>query len=214
VATRKSDTAVLEASSARELAGARVPEAEPASDVDPGYRLLGSRLQGLRKMKGLSLQDVANEVNLSRSFLSLVERGQTDLSLSRFSRLTEFYGIHPSELLMELNSSSAEPEAQRIDEARAVERGEGVDYRVLQEGYPQIVMTRLAPGARFTDLRAHRGEDFWIVLEGEVTLVYGARERLVPPGTTVRFSGTIPHGLVNASDAPAAALGVCSFPYW
>jgi len=184
------------------------------SDRPDGYRLLGARLQGLRKMKRLSLQDVADEVGLSRSFLSLVERGQTDLSLSRFSRLTEFYGVHPSELLIELGSSFCEPEIDEIADARTIDRGEGVEYRVLRADHPQIVTTRLAPGAKFEDLRAHQGEDFWVVHSGTVTLQYGGKEYELRAGQTVRFSGTLPHGFANTGSVPAELFALCSFPYW
>ena len=178
------------------------------------YRLLGARLQGLRKMKRLSLQEVADEVNLSRSFLSLVERGQTDLSLSRFSRLTEFYGVHPSELLLEMGSRFREPEIENVADARMIDRGNGVEYRVLRADHPQIVIARLAPGARFEDLRAHQGEDFWVVQRGTLSLEYGGKEYTLREGQTVRFSGTLPHGFANAGDEPAELFALCSFPYW
>ena len=197
-----------------------ISSAEPARSngvserSEDGYRLLGARLQGLRKMKRLSLQEVAQEVNLSRSFLSLVERGQTDLSLSRFSRLTEFYGVHPSELLLEMGSQFREPEIENIADARTIDRGDGVEYRVLRADHPQIVLARLAPGAKFEDLRAHQGEDYWVVQRGTVSLEYGGKEYKLREGQTVRFSGTLPHGFSNIGNTPAELFALCSFPYW
>jgi transcriptional regulator with XRE-family HTH domain len=181
---------------------------------EDGYRLLGARLQGLRKMRRLSLQEVADEVNVSRSFLSLVERGQTDLSLSRFSRLTEFYGVQPSELLVEIGSRFREPEIEDVADARMIDRGNGVEYRVLRADHPQIVIARLAPGARFEDLRAHQGEDFWVVQHGTVSLEYGGKGYALRQGQTVRFSGTLPHGFANPGNEPAELFALCSFPYW
>lgn len=186
---------------------------DPSAALE-GPRILGARLQGLRRMKGLSLQDVAQEVDVSPSFLSMVERGQTDLSLSRFSRLTEFYGVHPSELLLELGNAFHKPEIKRVKGARAIDRGPGVEYRILREEHPQIVLARLEPSARFADLRAHRGEDFWVVLEGKVSLMYAGKAYTVSAGQTARFSATLPHGFENSSDGPAVLIALCSFPYW
>lgn len=183
----------------------------PAVD---GLRVLGARLHGLRRMRNLSLQEVAEGVGVSPSFLSMVERGQTDLSLSRFSRLTEFYGVHPSELLLELGSDFHKPEIKRVRGARSIDRGKGVDYRILREDHPQIVFARLEPNARFADLRAHRGEDFWVVIEGRVTLMYAGKTYTIRQGHTARFSATLPHGFANSSDGPAVLLALCSFPYW
>jgi len=91
------------------------------------YRLLGARLHELRRMHGLSLKAVADAVNVSPSFLSIVERGQTYLSLSRFTRLTEFYKVIPSELLLELDSNYHEPEISHVTDFQAFDRGAGAD---------------------------------------------------------------------------------------
>jgi transcriptional regulator with XRE-family HTH domain len=179
-----------------------------------GYRLLGARLKTLRKAKGLSLKDVADAVKLSPSFLSLLERGETDLSITRFSRLAEFYGVHPSDLLLELNRTPLEPDRRAIVETRAIDRGQGVDYRLVHEADPQMIFVRLDAGAAFSDLTAHRGEDIWLVLEGTPTLIYGTRDYPVTAGTRVRYSATIPHGWRNSARKPAVLVALCTAPYW
>lgn len=165
-------------------------------------------------MRGLSLKEVAAGVGVSSSFLSMVERGQTDLSLTRFSRLTEFFDIQPSELLMELNASFRPPDFARLDSFRTIPRGEGVEYYVLQDDNPQMIYVRMAPGARFADYRAHRGSDFWLALEGNPVLHYGEQTYELTAGETARFSSTLPHGLANPSKTPAALVALCSVPYW
>lgn len=190
---------------------------EPGAGANGGsetFRILGSRLQGLRRMRGLSLSQVAQQVGMSASFIGLVERGQTDVSLSRFSRLTEFYGVQPSELMLELNGQFREPEFGSMHGGKPIDRGEGVDYRVIREEHPQLILAALAPDSRFADMRAHRGEDHWLVLEGSVTLLYGGRSYDLEQAATVRFSGSLPHGFANPNPEPALLLALCSAPYW
>lgn len=184
------------------------------SDADAPYRALGAKLHDLRKLRGLSLKTVADEVGLSPSFLSMVERGRTDLSLSRFSRLAEFYGVQPSELMLELGGAAAEPLIRSIDDARTIERGPGVEYRLLREEQPQLMWVRLEPESAFTDLRAHRGDDYWVSLAGEATLLYGGRRYRFPEGHTASFSGTLPHGVANPSPDPAVLIATSNLPYW
>lgn len=179
-----------------------------------GYRLLGARLQELRRMRGMSLKEVASAVGVSASFLSMLERGQTDLSLSRFSRLAEFYKLQPSELLMELNGNLDEPEITSLDAHRSIARGPGVEYRVLQDENPQMIHVRIEPGARFADMRSHRGTDFWCVLEGAAQLHYAGRTYDVARGETVRFSSTVPHGFANPHAEPTELVALCSVPLW
>ena len=195
----------------KRTAATGLPREEP--DVER-YRLLGARLQELRRQRGLSLKEVASEVGVSSSFLSMVERGQTDLSLTRFSRLTEFYKVQPSELLMEMNAQIEAPEIGSLADFRAIPRGPDVEYFVLQEENPQMISTRLAPGARFSDMRAHRGADFWLVVEGRARLHYGGTTFDLEQGQTAQFSATIPHGFSNPFKRPARLVALCSVPYW
>jgi transcriptional regulator with XRE-family HTH domain len=194
------------------------PDPTQASELEPAdrdrSRLLGARLQELRSMRGLSLKKVAAEVGVSSSFLSMVERGQTDLSLTRFSRLTEFFDVQPSELLMELNASFRPPEFVDLGSFRTIPRGDGVEFYVLQDDNPQMIYVRMAPGSEFSDPRSHRGSDFWFVLDGTPVLRYGSETYRLKTGQTARFSSTLPHGLANPGDSPATLMALCSVPYW
>ena len=165
-------------------------------------------------MRGLSLRDVAHGVGVSPSFLSMVERGQTDLAVTRFSRLTEFFDVPPSDLLMELNATFRPPELSSLSEFRSIARGPDVEYLVLQDENPQMIYVRLAPGARFSDFRAHRGTDFWVVIQGQPVLHYGTETYQLTAGETARFSSTLPHGLTNPHSEPAELTAICSVPYW
>jgi len=178
------------------------------------YRLLGARLHELRRMHGLSLKAVADAVNVSPSFLSMVERGQTDLSLSRFTRLTEFYKVLPSELLLELDSNYHQPEISHVTDFQAFDRGAGVEYHVLLQSGAHIVHTKLDPGSSFNEMRAHRGSDLWIVVIGRARLHYGRSSFDLSAGQTARFSATVPHGVSNPFDAITELIAIGTVPYW
>ena len=70
--------------------------------------ILGARLKRLRLQRRLTLQEVGGSVDLSHSFLSMLERGQADISLARVHRLATFYGVPLSELLIE-DQEGAQP---------------------------------------------------------------------------------------------------------
>jgi mannose-6-phosphate isomerase-like protein (cupin superfamily) len=89
-----------------------------------------------------------------------------------------------------------------------------VDYVVLQDENPQMIYSRIAPGGGFTDMRAHRGEDFWYVIEGKADLSYGGRSITLSAGESARFSSTVPHGILNPHDEVASLVALCSVPYW
>ena len=67
---------------------------------------LGNRLRILRKARKLTLLDVSNEVGLSVSFLSDIERDRTKPSLDTLEKLAIYYQTPLTELLPDVNLGS------------------------------------------------------------------------------------------------------------
>jgi transcriptional regulator with XRE-family HTH domain len=63
--------------------------------------VLGDRLRGVRRRRGLTLQEVevATDQKFRASVLGAYERGERAMSLARFLGLARFYGVSPEELL-------------------------------------------------------------------------------------------------------------------
>jgi transcriptional regulator with XRE-family HTH domain len=175
---------------------------------------LGERLRGIRAIRGLSLQEVAEAAAVSPSFLSLLERGRTDISLIRIMRLANAYGMSLSELLIDGEPRADPPQIESITSASAIERGAGVDYRLIRRDPPQVMYVTLEPGAAFSDLRAHQGEDFWICVSGQVNLLHAGERHLVAAGHTARHSGLLPHGIENPFAERAQLVVVTTALYW
>jgi transcriptional regulator with XRE-family HTH domain len=60
---------------------------------------LGTRLRALRTERGLSLSQLEAATNISSSFLSLVESGKSDITISRLMRLADFFDVEINELV-------------------------------------------------------------------------------------------------------------------
>jgi transcriptional regulator with XRE-family HTH domain len=189
------------------------PDVFPAGGPHGRLGGVGVRLAAVRRARGLSRREVAAAAGVSASFLGMVERGETDMSLTRFTRLAEFLGASAADLLSD-DPSPAPPDVRAIASAQEVDRGEGVDYRIIRHEHPQLVAVTLAPGARFADVRTHSGEDIWIVTSGTPTFIYGAERYTVGPGHTVSFPGVVEHGLANMTENPVSLIAVCSVSYW
>jgi XRE family transcriptional regulator, regulator of sulfur utilization len=61
--------------------------------------ILGERLRVLRRARGASLAAVAEATDMSVSFLSLLESGKTDVTISRLLRLGSYYNVPITDLL-------------------------------------------------------------------------------------------------------------------
>jgi transcriptional regulator with XRE-family HTH domain len=60
---------------------------------------LGTRLRALRAERGLSLSQLEAATKISSSFLSLVESGKSDITISRLVRLADFFDVELSDLV-------------------------------------------------------------------------------------------------------------------
>ena len=90
---------------------------------------IGARLRALRRERGWTLEDLAERTGLSRAYLSRIEGGERQPSLSALSEVAHAYDISFSSLFV------PEPEAQNgvIVRGRGVrmQRGQGLSYRRL-----------------------------------------------------------------------------------
>jgi transcriptional regulator with XRE-family HTH domain len=87
---------------------------------------LGPTLRELRTRRGLSIKAAAEQAGISPSFLSLVERSQSDLAMSRLMRLLTLYGAS----LVDLVDATHAPKSEVI---RGGEERAGRRFRVRNE---------------------------------------------------------------------------------
>lgn len=67
--------------------------------VNPVSVLLGKRIQRMRKAAGFSQENFAHEVGVHRTYMSLIERGQRNMTVMTYLRIIRQLGITEDELL-------------------------------------------------------------------------------------------------------------------
>jgi transcriptional regulator with XRE-family HTH domain len=68
----------------------------------------GKNLRKLRKVKGLSQEQLAYSAGIDRSYIGKVERGQVNLTIEKLYILAGTLGCSPKDLIPELIKISAE----------------------------------------------------------------------------------------------------------
>jgi len=164
---------------------------------------IGAALRKVRTARGLSLADVADAAGISTSFLSLVEKDKSDITIGRLHRLIEFYGISITDLLP-FAAHTEYPQVVRESERRILHSAaEGVDVYLLSADTSRQMMPLevvFQPGARLAEPGRHPGEEFVLVLEGRLRLeLEGSEPRTLAAGDSAYYPGERPHLLANAS---------------
>lgn len=103
---------------------------------------LGQRLRAARRQRGWSLGEVENQTEgeFKASVVGAYERGERAISVQRFARLSEVYGIPPSDLLPVVSSETV------VVDLDALESGAGGD--LVERYLAAIQLLRREPGSR------------------------------------------------------------------
>jgi quercetin dioxygenase-like cupin family protein len=181
----------------------------------PPLPTLGPALRALREERGVSLANVSAATGLSASFLSLVEQGRSDITLSRLMSLVKFYDVGLTDLI------TGEPHAddivvRRHERTQLELASEGIELELLAPDTFRSMMPLLstfAPGGRTENHASHDGEEFVVVLQGRLELeLEGVDPIRLGKGDSAYFTATRPHTYRNIATGVSRALAVTSPP--
>jgi transcriptional regulator with XRE-family HTH domain len=172
-------------------------------------RRIGDELRQLRLERGLTLKQAAGRAGLSRSFIGMVENGQSEIAFSRLIRLVNAYGVLTADLLARVERPAAGAEFTPADRAEPFPSGTAgveIDY-LSSSGWPmQPFRVRIQPGARLDGL-SHPGVEFIHCVKGRPILVVDEREYSMRAGDTIMVPEYAKHCYLNETDRPAQLVG-------
>ncbi len=175
---------------------------------------LGTRLRKLREERGWRLEDLAERTGLSRPYLSRLESGERQPSLTALFSVAQAYGVTFASLF--------EPEP--VVENGVLVRGSesplqrGLLYTNLSKGswaFNLQPLKILVPAERGEgELYQHEGEQWLYVLNGRLSLKIAEEELLLEPGDAAHFDADKPHRLTALDGRDAELILVaCAVPY-
>lgn len=165
---------------------------------------VGAILKQLRARRGESLRDVAKGTGLSASFLSMVERNESDITLGKLDEIAAHFG-HDVGSLLGYSTRGARVQIVAKEDRVIVDRGDEIDYEVLHiPGTDmEIVLARLAPRSAFKDELTHEGVDIALVLQGRIVVTVNDVDYRLETNEAAVWSGSYRHRIRNDSDRPA-----------
>jgi len=181
---------------------------EEAAAHQPG---LGDRLKALRASGELRLEDVASATRISRSFLSLVEAGKTDISIGRLLRLADYFGVALMDLVPAASSESPTV-VRRLDRSVLNSPSERIRTEFLasdRDGKLTCMLAVLGPKGETKEYRQHPGVEFVIVLDGHLTIRFGdGTATSLVEGDSVCFDSRRSHSYSSGGDGEARFLSL------
>ena len=175
---------------------------------------IGDKLRRLRLQRGLTQEELANRVELSKSFISLLERDLTSPSLDTLSDLLETLGSDLPTFFRETDERVVFGE----EDIFVKEDPEGLKGIIKwlvpssQKNQMEPILVEMMPGGETDEDDPHEGEEFGYVLSGTLRIVLGDRAERVRRDESFYFRPTAPHKLQNAGKSTCRVLWVSTPP--
>ncbi len=170
---------------------------------------IADRVRQIRTERGLTLEALAEASGVSRSMISLIERGESSPTALVLEKLSTGLGLTLA-ALFDMPSGASDPVSRRADQVEWRDPGSGYLRRnVSPSGFPspiQIVEVTFPAGARVNyETGARMGtihHQVW-VLEGKIAVTLGDEQFELSAGDCLAFVQDRPMAYHNPTSKPA-----------
>jgi transcriptional regulator with XRE-family HTH domain len=194
--------------------------AQTANDPLPDDEMLiGEQIRALRRIKGLTLQQLADQAGISIGYLSQIERNRSKLTIGILKRISNLLGIQMSWFFQPgaLGPIDERNLIVRADRRRKMSfTGTGISEELLSpnlEGPLEVLLSTIEPGAD-SDFYSHDGAEAGLVLEGTLDLWIGEKFFRLERGDSFAFRSTEQHRCANSSNAATKVVWIITPPHY
>ncbi len=173
---------------------------------------IGSKIKRLRLANDLTLEELANRSELTKGFLSQLERDLTSPSVSTLVDILEALGTNISDFF---NEKEEEQIVFKQDDFFINEQDTyHISYIVpnAQKNKMEPILLSLEKNQESMIISPHEGEEFGYVCKGAIVLVYGEKEWSLKKGQTFYIKGEKAHYLKNKWEPTAKVIWVSTPP--
>ncbi len=175
---------------------------------------IGHRMKELRIQYGLTQQELADRSELSKGFISQLERNLTSPSVSTLLDIIQCLGTTPAEFFTDQEPEQIVFRQEDYFEKENEELCHKVEWVIpnAQKNVMEPVrMTLQANGASEVYL-PHETEEFGYVLKGAIRLFYGTSSYVVRAGESFYFKAGKKHHIENNGSREAVVLWISAPP--
>ncbi|GAA1799563.1 helix-turn-helix domain-containing protein [Planosporangium flavigriseum] len=172
-----------------------------------GKLRIGARLRAARQRQGLTIDQVAASAEVTKGFISRIERDETSPSVATLVTLCEVLSL-PIGTLFESPETAV---VRKADAPHIQLAGAGAEERLLTprgQARLQLVRSVIEPGGTGgAELYTLNCEvEVLHVLKGTIEVVFSSSTERLNAGDTMTFSGREPHSWINPDPSRGAEV--------
>lgn len=174
---------------------------------------IGSKIKALRVAKNLTQEELADRAELSKGFISQVERDLTSPSIATLVDILQCLGTNLKDFFNDDEEEQIVFKQEDYFEKMDEELGNAVEWIIpnAQKNEMEPIRLTLRPsGSTYPDL-PHEGEEFGYVLSGNITIHVGNKTYEAKKGEAFYFTPSGQH-YIEADKNGASLIWVTSPP--
>lgn len=178
---------------------------------------IGRQIRELRKMKGLTLTDMAQRLGVSIGYLSQIERDRSRLQIGTLKAISDVLGVHIN-WFFQAQPERPPEEVEYIVRAESRRRMTFTGLGIREElaspnlaGPLELLVSTIEPGADSGEY-SHDGAEAGFVLSGRLTLWIDGRSFDLREGDSFSFPSTLIHRCHNPGSVVTRVLWVITPP--
>ena len=175
---------------------------------------IGEKIKQLRIRTNLTQEELANRCDLSKGFISQVERDLTSPSIATLMDILESLGTNLTEFFQEPISENVLYDPEDAYTSEDTELGYRIAWVVpnAQKNQMEPILLTLRGSGRTGEYAPHAGDVFGYVTEGAVTLHVGRRKWTARKGECFYYTAGEAYHIENHTQFEAAVLWVTAPP--
>jgi len=175
---------------------------------------IGEKLKQLRLRTNLTQEELATRCDLSKGFISQLERDQSSPSIATLVDILECLGSTPADFFRDSAPEQVRYKQEDAYSSEDEELGHTITWIIpsAQKNEMEPILITLRPKGCTQTYDPHAGEVFGYVLSGSATLHHGTQKWKIKKGDSIYYHATLPYYLENHTAHNATILWVSSPP--
>ena len=176
---------------------------------------IGAKLREMRIQRNLTQEELADRCELSKGFISQVERDLASPSIATLVDMLECLGSNPQSFFTEASKEKVVfSTADMFEKADDDEKHGKITWLVpdAQKNSMEPILLELEPGGESQVMPPHEGEEFGYILSGRITLDTGKRKYIAKSGDSFCLHPSTTHLLRNTGKTRAKVLWISTPP--
>ena len=179
-------------------------------------KIVGANIKRVREEKGITLRELAKQLDVSASFLSQIETGKAFPSLSSLKNLANSLQVTVGGLMGE-DSKVTDPVVKKSQRKVLKQMGKGIEMFLLTSSNPNKQMEPLlfTLGKNASSGKSsykHFGQEFVLVIKGVLEITLNENKYLLKKGDSIYFNSSVAHSFRNLHKTTTEALWVVTPP--